>query len=51
MNSQTVTIKSSGATFTPAALADFLSDKILKYADAKESVILDPACGDGALLV
>jgi tRNA1(Val) A37 N6-methylase TrmN6 len=45
------TIKSSGATFTPAALADFLSCKILKYANAKESVILDPACGDGALLV
>jgi tRNA1(Val) A37 N6-methylase TrmN6 len=51
MNSQDVTIKNSGATFTPTALADFLSDKILKYANAKESVILDPACGDGVLLV
>jgi tRNA1(Val) A37 N6-methylase TrmN6 len=47
----TTTIKNSGATFTPTALADFLSNKILKYANAKESVILDPACGDGALLV
>lgn len=45
------TIKSTGATFTPTALADFLSNKILKYANAKESVILDPACGNGALLV
>jgi tRNA1(Val) A37 N6-methylase TrmN6 len=51
MNSQAVTIKNSGATFTPTALADFLSDKILKYVNAKGSVILDPACGDGALLV
>jgi tRNA1(Val) A37 N6-methylase TrmN6 len=51
MNSQDVTIKNSGATFTPSALADFLSDKILKYANAKGSVIFDPACGDGALLV
>jgi type I restriction-modification system DNA methylase subunit len=45
------TIKSSGATFTPTALANFLSDKILKYTNVKESIILDPACGDGALLV
>ena len=51
MNSQNVTIKISGVTFTPSALADFLSDKILKYANAKESVILDPACGDDALLI
>jgi hypothetical protein len=47
----TSTIKSSSATFTLTALADFLSDKILKYATAKESVIIDPARGDGALLV
>jgi hypothetical protein len=47
----TTTIKNSGATFTPTALADFLSDKILQYVNTKESVILDPACGDGALLV
>jgi tRNA1(Val) A37 N6-methylase TrmN6 len=51
MNSQDVTIKNSGATFTPTALADFLSDKILKHTNPQASVILDPACGDGALLV
>jgi 16S rRNA G966 N2-methylase RsmD len=52
MNTQTVTIKNSGATFTPIALADFLSDKILKYANVEtdKCTILDPACGDGVLL-
>lgn len=47
-----VTIKNSGATFTPARLADFLSDKILSYCSIEKSScsILDPACGDGALL-
>ena len=52
MNSQAVTIKNSGATFTPSALADFLSDKILQYFDGLpgKCTILDPACGDGALL-
>ncbi|MDR1760499.1 MAG: N-6 DNA methylase [Fibrobacter sp.] len=52
MNTETVTIKNSGATFTPTALADFLSDKILRYFDGfpEKCTILDPACGDGALL-
>jgi type I restriction-modification system DNA methylase subunit len=52
MNTQEVTIKNSGATFTPEALADFLSDKILKNLSVApdECTILDPACGDGALL-
>jgi len=51
-NSQKVTIKNSGATFTPVALADFLSEKILQYIDLipNKCTILDPACGDGALL-
>jgi len=51
-NTQTVTIKNSGATFTPTALADFLSDKILQYLDVcfDKYTILDPACGGGALL-
>jgi len=46
-------IKSTGATFTPSALADFLSEKILKYtmATPEKCSILDPACGDGALLL
>jgi len=51
MNSIAITIKNSGATFTPTALADFLSSKILKYANVKEAVVLDPACGNGALLI
>lgn len=44
--------KKTGATFTPPALADFLADKILHYyKDLNENVcVLDPACGDGALL-
>ncbi|KAA6332240.1 hypothetical protein EZS27_019232 [termite gut metagenome] len=52
MNTQEVTIKNSGATFTPMALADFLSDKIMEYADIlpDKCTILDPACRDGALL-
>jgi len=52
MNTQTVTIKNTGATFTPTALADFLSDKILQHIDIvpDKCTILDPACGDGALL-
>ena len=52
MTPQAVTIKNSGATFTPTALADFLSDKILRYFDVcpDKCTILDPACGDGALL-
>jgi len=45
--------KQTGATFTPCQLADFLSAKILKYAalnDLDTIKVLDPACGDGALL-
>lgn len=44
-------IKKNGATFTPVLLADFLAEKILKY-NTKDSVrVLDPSCGDGALLL
>jgi len=42
-------IKTTGATFTPEFLADFISKKILKYSTDHSSV-LDPSCGDGALL-
>ena len=46
-----LSIKKNGATFTPVPLADFLVEKILKY-NSKESVkVLDPSCGDGALLL
>lgn len=48
-----VTIKNSGATFTPTGLADFLADKLVscfgKEVDRKVTV-LDPACGKGELL-
>ena len=49
-----VTIKNSGATFTPTELADFLSGKILselKIKNQKSYTILDPACGEGELLL
>ena len=49
-----VTIKNSGATFTPTELADFLSGKILselKIKNQKTYTILDPACGEGELLL
>lgn len=44
--------KNGGVTFTPEALADFLSEKLLHYYDLKgeSPIIMDPACGDGALL-
>lgn len=48
-----VTIKNSGATFTPKELADFLSEKItseIKQHNETSFTILDPACGEGELL-
>lgn len=44
-------IKETGATFTPEGLADFLSGRILSYSSVKSPLIVDPACGDGALLL
>ena len=51
---QEVTIKNSGATFTPPLLADFLADKLISHLEISESQrisILDPACGEGELLL
>lgn len=45
--------KSSGATYTPEDFAAFLADQMVNAADLPKSGkirILDPACGDGALL-
>lgn len=45
--------KSSGATYTPARFAAFLADQMITKAEWPNSGkirILDPACGDGALL-
>jgi adenine-specific DNA-methyltransferase len=44
-------IKNTGATFTPKMLADYLSERLLSYLDKKDVVVLDPACGDGELLL
>ena len=49
-----VTIKNSGATFTPPLLADFLADKLISHLEMSENQqisILDPACGEGELLL
>ena len=44
-------IKETGATFTPEGLANFLSRRILSYSKVSNPLIVDPACGDGALLI
>lgn len=45
-------IKSTGATFTPEGLADFLAVEIVKYIETdKDLSVLDPSCGDGELLL
>ncbi|AXG67844.1 modification methylase PaeR7I [Kordia sp. SMS9] len=43
-------IKETGATFTPKKLANFLAKRILSYIEIDQPLIVDPACGDGALL-
>ena len=44
-------IKQTGATFTPKKLANFLAEKIFAYQNVDNLKVLDPACGDGALLM
>ena len=44
-------IKNTGATFTPKELSDFLAERLTAYATSSKQAILDPACGDGELLV
>lgn len=44
-------IKNTGATFTPAMLADFLASKIAVYMNKGKQRVLDPACGEGELLL
>lgn len=51
--SQVASRKSSGATYTPASLADFVARQMLRIATLPPRGaihILDPAVGDGALL-
>jgi len=47
-------VKRHGKHYTPAALADFLADRVLgrlELSGDKTLRILDPACGDGELLL
>lgn len=52
MVSTTQQIKETGATFTPILLANYLSQKLLSYLkpNGEKINVLDPACGEGALL-
>ena len=44
-------IKQTGATFTPKELATYLAEKLYSYQSGNNLRVLDPACGDGALLM
>jgi len=45
-------IKHTGATFTPVGLAEYLAKKLVSHIEINGRVkILDPACGDGELLL
>ncbi|MDB5694457.1 MAG: hypothetical protein JWO81_3520 [Alphaproteobacteria bacterium] len=43
--------KSHGVHYTPVGLADFLARRVVAHLGGQETVILDPACGDGGLLL
>ena len=44
--------KKTGATFTPSKLANYLSTKLISYyGDLSNKIVVDPACGDGSLLI
>ena len=44
--------KLMGVTYTPLELANFVSSRIYKHIESKKKLkILDPACGDGELLL
>jgi adenine-specific DNA-methyltransferase len=44
-------IKTTGATFTPRELSVFLAERIAFHAQSEHKRVLDPACGDGELLL
>jgi methylase of polypeptide subunit release factors len=44
-------IKNTGATFTPKELSVFLAEKIASYVKPTCQKVLDPACGEGELLI
>src|SRR5437868_5814950 len=44
--------KRTGSHYTPSGLADFLACRLVSYLPNVESIeVLDPACGDGELLI
>lgn len=51
MISEIDNIKKTGATFTPIELSYFLAEKLMTHLSSNNLKILDPACGDGALLM
>ena len=44
-------IKNTGATFTPQGLSVFLAKRIASYIKPTNQRVLDPACGEGELLI
>lgn len=44
-------IKNTGATFTPKELSVFLAERIAAYVKPTCQKVLDPACGEGELLI
>lgn len=44
-------IKNTGATFTPKGLSVFLAERIASYVKPIYQNVLDPACGEGELLI
>ncbi|AWH85396.1 modification methylase [Flavobacterium album] len=44
-------IKNTGATFTPKELSAFLAERIFYYINHSYQKVLDPACGEGELLI
>lgn len=54
MSQSAAAVKRHGKHYTPAVLADFLADRVLGWLELssdKTLRILDPACGDGELLL
>jgi adenine-specific DNA-methyltransferase len=43
--------KRHGVHYTPSALAEFVARRVVRQLDEQENVVLDPACGDGELLL
>lgn len=43
--------KTHGVHYTPDSLAEFVARRLLAGAESSVSVVLDPACGDGSLLL